>query len=136
NNNSGANTWSGDVSLMGQELNTGNGLYPGISAIAGTLTLSGVIKDGLRADGTPVITGFYTQGAGDIVLTGTSPNTYSNFMRPFGTRLIVEKDGAFGGGNAYNDNLGALMTQGAGTTASRWTIAFRGNSSAFGNTAG
>ncbi len=132
NGNSGNNTWSGDISLMGMELNTGNGMYPGISAlgIGSTLTLSGVIQDGLRTDGTPISTAFYTQGQGDLVLTGSSPNTFSNFMRPFGTRIIVEKDGAFGGGNAYNDNLGVVMTQGAATTNSRSTIAFRAPASA------
>jgi autotransporter-associated beta strand protein len=129
NQASGTNTWSGDISLMGRDLNTANNLYPGIAVQAGTLTLSGVIKNGTRPDGAGVVSAaFYTSGAGDIVFSGGSPNTFTNFMRPFGGRLIVEKDGAFGTGNNLadpTDQFGVQFTAGSAATNSKATIAFR-----------
>ena len=84
----------------------GNIAYPGISVIAGTLTLSGAMKDGVRPGGSTAQTGFHPR-AGDLVLTGTSPNTFTNFIRPFGTRIIIEKDAALGTGNATNATISA-----------------------------
>ncbi|HYO08697.1 MAG TPA: autotransporter-associated beta strand repeat-containing protein, partial [Tepidisphaeraceae bacterium] len=122
-----SNTWSGDITLMGYDLNGGNTLYNSFTAASGTtLTLSGAIKNGTRPDGTAINAGFYTGGNGDIVFTGANANTFGNFIRPLGGRLIVEKDAAFG--SATTDQaLGVLMSALSsgvnGQSAS--TIAFR-----------
>ncbi len=124
NNASGNNTWSGDITLNGFETNSGNKQYNSISAQAGTLTISGVIKNGVNQDGSAISAGLITTGTGDIVLTGAAPNTFDALFRPTGGRLIVEKNGAFGPATATNA-LGVLMT----SSLSRSAIAFRAPSS-------
>jgi autotransporter-associated beta strand protein len=54
-------------------------------------------------------------GAGDVVLTGSSPNSYTGLTRLFGGWLIIEKNGALGGagsdsvasGNFFQNSLSA-----------------------------
>src|SRR5205085_11340656 len=56
-----------------------------------TLTLPGVIQN----QGA-VTASLAKSGDGDVVLTGASPNTFSNLTRVYGGRLILEKNGALG----------------------------------------
>ncbi|HET7094607.1 MAG TPA: autotransporter-associated beta strand repeat-containing protein, partial [Thermomicrobiales bacterium] len=88
---SGANTWAGNITLIGGGTNGSDPTINQISAAAGsTLVLSGVIQDG------GVSASLAKSGGGDVVLSGSSPNTYSNLTRVYGGRLIIEKDGALG----------------------------------------
>jgi autotransporter-associated beta strand protein len=115
-NVSGNNTWSGPITLAGDQGNINQPKLNQIYAAAGTtLTLSGVISNPQSIAATWAKT-----GDGDVVLTGASPNTYTNLTRVFGGRLIIEKDGALGsaGGNSATGNTFML-----GSAAN--TIAFR-----------
>jgi GH25 family lysozyme M1 (1,4-beta-N-acetylmuramidase) len=91
-NVSGNNTWAGPVILAGNQNNLGQANLNQINATAGTLTISGVIQNqvGLAQ------ASWAKTGAGDVVLTGGSPNTYNHLTRVFAGRLILEKDGALG----------------------------------------
>ncbi len=89
-NVSGNNTWSGNVVLNGTQNNHSDTGMNQISAAAGTtLTVSGVMQNGTG-------TSWNKGGAGDVVLGGASPNTYTNLTRIFEGRLIIEKNGALG----------------------------------------
>jgi len=72
--------------VPGSDVNTGNALYPSLGAVtAGSaLTISGVIKNGTSRGA-----GFHTLGVGDIVLTGSAPNTFTSLVRPIGGRIII-----------------------------------------------
>jgi autotransporter-associated beta strand protein len=99
-NITGNNTWSGAVVLNGANNNQGQLGLNQISAATGTtLTLSGVIQNGAGTSWAKI-------GAGDVVLTGNSPNTYTNLTRTFGGRLIVEKDAALGAAGSAADATG------------------------------
>jgi GH25 family lysozyme M1 (1,4-beta-N-acetylmuramidase) len=115
-NVSGNNTWSGPITLAGNQNNLGQANLNQINSTAGTLTLGGVIQNavGLSAS-------WAKTGAGDVVLTGGSPNTYSNLTRVFGGRLIIEKDGALGTAGSSTDAQGNTFVP----TGAVATIAFR-----------
>lgn len=119
-NVSGDNTWGGDITLEGWEVNAGNQQFNSIGSQAGTLTLNGVIKNGSQGNA-----GFYTTGGatGLVVLGGASPNTFTALMRPMGGTLVLAKNGALGPSTATNDQLGVLMTAGSARAA----IGFQGN---------
>jgi autotransporter-associated beta strand protein len=115
-NVSGNNTWAGTITLAGDQGNLGQANLNQIGATAGTLTLSGVIQNA-----TGISASWAKTGAGDVVLTGGSPNTYSNLTRVFGGRLILEKDGALGAAGSSTVASGnTYMLPGAVAT-----IAFR-----------
>jgi GH25 family lysozyme M1 (1,4-beta-N-acetylmuramidase) len=115
-NVSGNNTWSGLVTLAGNQGNLGQANLNQINSTAGTLTLSGVIQNGVGLS-----TSWAKTGVGDVVLTGGSPNTYTNLTRVFGGRLIVEKDGALGTAGSDTTTTGNTFVP----TGAVATIAFR-----------
>lgn len=110
---SGSPTWSGPITLTGSGANGLDGLINQVSADAGaTLTLSGVISS--------TTTGAIAKsGAGDLVLAGSSANTYTGLTRLYGGKIIIEKDGALGATSAHTFVLSNTAT----------TIAFRSSSS-------
>jgi autotransporter-associated beta strand protein len=106
---SGNSTWSGPVTLAGTGANGTDPLINQVSADAGaTLTLSGVVSS--TANGA-----LAKSGAGDLVLTGSAPNTYTGLTRLYGGRIVVEKDGALG-----SPDLHTFMLAGSAST-----LAFR-----------
>jgi autotransporter-associated beta strand protein len=110
---SGVNTWAGPITLNGIGSSVGSNLNQ-IGATAGTLLLSGVIQNGGGSS-------WGKTGNGDVVLTGASPNTYTNQTLVFGGRLIVEKDGALGQSASDVNASGNTFLLNGGTA----TIAFR-----------
>src|SRR5204863_4643961 len=77
-NFTGANTWSGNVFLAGLNNNLNETGLNQIGAATGTtLALSGVIANSTSSASWAKV------GAGDLVLTGASANTYSNLTRLF-----------------------------------------------------
>jgi fibronectin-binding autotransporter adhesin len=118
-NLSGNNTITGTISIAGGVQNSGSGL-PTIGAQAGTLTLSGVMQNGAG----PAF-GWAKVGPGTVVLTGTSPNTYTGITRLFGGYLIAEKDQAFGAGVGGVFVLsGGYLTESVGLRAPAGTAGF------------
>ena len=115
-NLSGDNTWAGNITLNGTGSGGTDPLENQIGAQAGTLRVSGVIADGAGVNATWAKT-----GAGDVVLTGSSPNTYTHLTRLFGGRLILEKNGALGAAGAADAAAGNFF-QHAGSNS---TLAFR-----------
>lgn len=115
-NLSGNNTWSGPVNLAGTGTNQTDVGLNQIGAAAGTLTLSGVIQN----SGTGARSWAKT-GAGDVVLTGASANTYNNITRLFAGRLILEKNGALGtaGSSSIADGNTFQLPGGVSTLAFR-----------------
>ncbi len=113
----GTNTWSGDINLLGAGSIGTDPTINQVSAAAGaTLVLSGILQNSGA-----VIATLAKSGAGDVVLTGASPNTYTGLTRVYGGRLIIEKDLALG---AEGDPNGASKNtfQLGGSDS---TIAFR-----------
>jgi autotransporter-associated beta strand protein len=90
-NRSGDNTWAGAITLAGTGVNGNDPLENQIGSTSGSLRVSGVIRNATGIDASWAKT-----GAGDVVLSGSTPNTYTGLTRQFGGRLIVEKDGALG----------------------------------------
>ncbi len=113
-NLSGTNTWAGSITLNGTGSSAGDPLLNQIGATAGILTVSGVIQNGTG-------THLAKTGNGDVVLTGSSPNTYSGMTRVMGGRLILEKDFALGSAGSDTTTSGNTF-QLAGSNS---TIAFR-----------
>jgi hypothetical protein len=117
-NFTGDNTWSGPVLLGGLNNNQGQTGLNQIGAAAGTtLTISGVIQNNTSSASWAKV------GAGDLVLTGASPNTYTNLTRLFDGRLIVEKNGALGTAGLPDAATGNTFQ----LPASASTLAFRAN---------
>lgn len=116
-NVAGNNTWSGNVVLNGGNHNQNETRLNQISAADGTtLNLSGVIENNLSAEPRS----WAKIGGGDVVLTGNSPNTYSNLTRVFNGRLIIEKDAALGATNQTEVAAGTLQLPNANSV-----VAFR-----------
>lgn len=87
---SGNPTWSGTITVNGAGANgRDNGINQVSAASGAALTLSGAIVSGATG-------AFAKAGAGDLVLTGNTPNTYAGLTRLYGGRIIIEKDGALG----------------------------------------
>src|SRR5439155_20926999 len=114
-NLSGNNTWSGPVLLAGLNNNQNEVGLNQIAAAAGTtLTVSGVIANNTTAASWAKV------GAGDLVLTGANPNTYTNLTRLFAGRLIVEKDGALG--SPGSSSAASANTFQLAGSASTWAL--------------
>ncbi|HEX8522311.1 MAG TPA: GH25 family lysozyme [Tepidisphaeraceae bacterium] len=120
---SGTSTWSGAITLAGTGMNGTDSTINQVSAASGaTLVLSGAIQDAFSIAST-----LAKSGNGDVVLTGSAPNTYGNLTRVYGGRLIIEKDQALGAagsaitvtGNTYqlgNSNSVIAFRAPAGST--------------------
>ncbi|MEO6435422.1 MAG: hypothetical protein ABIP55_06625, partial [Tepidisphaeraceae bacterium] len=113
---SGDNTWAGGITFNGTGGSGTDPLENQIGARAGSLRLTGVIANGIAVNATWVKTGL-----GDVILSGASPNTYTNLTRLFGGRLILEKDGALGGAGSTSVAAGNFY-QNANSSS---TLAFR-----------
>jgi fibronectin-binding autotransporter adhesin len=114
---SGSNTWTGTINLLGAGSSGTDPTINQVSAAAGaSLVLSGILQNSGAVTAT-----LAKSGAGDVVLTGASPNTYTGLTRVYGGTLILEKDlalGAEGDPNTATKNTFQLG-------GSNSTIAFR-----------